>query len=759
MNDETYTPCTKCGRPMAYCKGQCCGKTKGCQCKEYGPKVCGAIRPGEPKCPYQAVIPSLTVESVSNLKDLADCFVHVSDINTTFYIDDKHRIMTTWAGLVSVEDYDFVANPLNLRGQIAYDAKNNTAAIYDKQGANYIFQISDIDNNYMLLENKPQINGVTLEGNKSLGDLGITDAIDDAVAEEKAEREAADEAIQDELLSRAVVFDTVADMKSATDLVDGSYTRTLGYHTLNDGGGALYKIRTITNDDVVDESLIVGMGDGTSNLIAELIVEEPVNVKTLGAYGDGTHDDYTKIQHGIDVLHHHTLYFPSGDYLITQPLSIGTTNAEQVDLELDSSATIKTNTTIDSLLEIGKYEGVYDRSAPGNIVTVRGGIFDCNNTTYGIYTTANRKLTTFNGVTLVHVNHYGIYVDTGTNTSNSADVNIISCFASGNGSNYDSTGLCLKAYDNKVSDTRIEGVRVGVEDGGGSFYENVHALMTRANGSITTAEFEATVGFLFNGSGSVFMNECYADTFGTSFKVVSRMRLQVSNSTAYWYYSDANATTKFIAFSSNAGGHISFSDCEFNIPSNGTVKGLDLTGVISSNIRQLATSNIFFFDNILISGDAGKLAKDDYLINRAFYKDNQIFVSKGWATSMTKNAYYPIAYLRDGVFKFDVRMANDQYIEAIVKVNSSSSTITTVNKYNGGHSGYYKLALCNGGNDANGFYGALLCVKAEDSTSYLNPAIIGGLQSWSCDVHSCYNYLGKAALVNPTVVVEASFNP
>ena len=134
-NDETYTPCTKCGRPMAYCKGQCCGKTKGCQCKEYCGKVCGAIRPGEPHCPYQAVIPSLTVESVSNLKDLADCFVHVSDINTTFYIDDKHRIMTTWAGPVEVDDYDYANNPLGLRSQMLYDFQNNRAVYYNKSGA------------------------------------------------------------------------------------------------------------------------------------------------------------------------------------------------------------------------------------------------------------------------------------------------------------------------------------------------------------------------------------------------------------------------------------------------------------------------------------------------------------------------------------------------------------------------------------------------------------------------------------------------
>lgn len=143
MNDETYTPCTKCGRPMAYCKGQCCGKTKGCHCQEYGPKVCGAIRPGEPKCPYQAVIPSLTVESVSNLKDLADCFVHVSDINTTFYIDDKHRIMTTWAGPVEYNNYDLEANSLGLRSQFLIDHANEYAAYYNKTGEYQKFNFSE----------------------------------------------------------------------------------------------------------------------------------------------------------------------------------------------------------------------------------------------------------------------------------------------------------------------------------------------------------------------------------------------------------------------------------------------------------------------------------------------------------------------------------------------------------------------------------------------------------------------------------------
>ena len=100
------------------------------------------------------------------------------------------------------------------------------------------------------------------------------------------------EIISEYLNSTAVFgFDTVADMKSATNLINGSYARTLGYSAKNDGGGATYKIRNITNDDVVDEATIIEMGDGSDELIAELIVEDYVTPEMLGAYGDDTHDD------------------------------------------------------------------------------------------------------------------------------------------------------------------------------------------------------------------------------------------------------------------------------------------------------------------------------------------------------------------------------------------------------------------------------------------------------------------------------------
>lgn len=146
-NDETYTPCTQCGRPMAYCKGQCCGKPKGCQCREYGPSVCGAIRQCEPKCPFTATIPSVVVEHADSLKDLCNTFVHVSDINTTFYIDDKHRPIITWAGPVEYDNYDLALNSLDLRSQFLIDFANNRGAYYNKTGNYQIFNFGGGDSN------------------------------------------------------------------------------------------------------------------------------------------------------------------------------------------------------------------------------------------------------------------------------------------------------------------------------------------------------------------------------------------------------------------------------------------------------------------------------------------------------------------------------------------------------------------------------------------------------------------------------------
>lgn len=110
---------------------------------EYGPQVPACLKPEQPKCPFTAVIPAITVEDKTGLKNLSACLVHVANINTTFYIDDKHRMMITWAGPVEYDNYDLDANTLGLRSQFLIDHANDYAAYYNKTGGYQKFNFSE----------------------------------------------------------------------------------------------------------------------------------------------------------------------------------------------------------------------------------------------------------------------------------------------------------------------------------------------------------------------------------------------------------------------------------------------------------------------------------------------------------------------------------------------------------------------------------------------------------------------------------------
>ena len=83
-------------------------------------------------------------------------------------------------------------------------------------------------------------------------------------------------------LAGVLAFNTVADMQSGENLVDGSTCKTLGKLNYLDGEGRFYKIRNITNDDVVDGVNIIQItADPTNTLIAELIPDQMIKLKPL----------------------------------------------------------------------------------------------------------------------------------------------------------------------------------------------------------------------------------------------------------------------------------------------------------------------------------------------------------------------------------------------------------------------------------------------------------------------------------------------
>ncbi len=154
-------------------------------------------------------------------------------------------------------------------------------------------------------------------------------------------------------LATTYVYNNINEMKEATNLVNGSFARTSGFYEYNDGGGALYKVRTITNEDVIDNITIIALSDNT--LIAELQKQDLMNVKQFGAKGDGETDDTLNINKCIDFADN--IIFDHGTYLINPIYDTEHENETCINLKSNkiidlNNATITMNETDEMLYYI-----------------------------------------------------------------------------------------------------------------------------------------------------------------------------------------------------------------------------------------------------------------------------------------------------------------------------------------------------------------------------------------------------------------------
>lgn len=237
-------------------------------------------------------------------------------------------------------------------------------------------------------------------------------------------------------------FDTVADMKVAENFINGSYAQTLGYHSKNDGGSALYKVRTITNDDVVDDKFIIELAD--DSLIAELIIVDKINVKQLGAYGDDTHNDTDAFKSALGKTNC-SIFVPSGTYLIDDKLTVGTYTTIEGN---DSSSVIKCNANLGT-------DYIFNVPYSSRFCTIKNLKIDAMHLANGIYdgygtpVLATRlnilNLTIENCKTSLYLNSVGSTVD--------------NCYIIGeytlDNTGRDQYGIYIDSTDNMISDTRV----------------------------------------------------------------------------------------------------------------------------------------------------------------------------------------------------------------------------------------------------------------------------------------------------------------
>lgn len=139
-------------------------------------------------------------------------------------------------------------------------------------------------------------------------------------------------------------YENVELMKNDSTLKHNMYVKTKGYYTANDGGCSEYHITNTQSNSYYQEEL----GNG---LYATLITDDNINIKKLGAYGDGEHDDTNYLEYAIQ--HYKTISIPSGTFLINETIDIN--KSISIIGENKSTSIIKINGDIDGLLINNSY--------------------------------------------------------------------------------------------------------------------------------------------------------------------------------------------------------------------------------------------------------------------------------------------------------------------------------------------------------------------------------------------------------------------
>ena len=196
-------------------------------------------------------------------------------------------------------------------------------------------------------------------------------------------------------------FNTVEDMKNATNLINGSYAKTLGYYEVNDGGACLYYI----DENEIENAYNIEL---SNNLYAHIQNTNALNIKQFGAVGDGVADDTNAIQKAIDYAFDNKLklLIPSTNvfYKTTLPLQLHVGRGVNGYWGGDGSYLYGDNKTKSRIVKIGNYT---DNQATDSTLVCRNNVVS-NQTGTGI-TLENLSIEHYDNDNLEKTYGYAIY--------------------------------------------------------------------------------------------------------------------------------------------------------------------------------------------------------------------------------------------------------------------------------------------------------------------------------------------------------------
>ena len=554
-------------------------------------------------------------------------------------------------------------------------------------------------------------------------------------------------------------FDNVSDMINSENLIEGSYAQTFGFHNINNGGSKKYKIIKEQNAQNVNGRTKINLGH--DDLYA-LSINDFINVKQYGAYGDGLHDDTIAIQFCIDNFPHKTIYLLDGRYLLSDELKIYVDNEKQINLYLENNAELFSNTQINSLLNIGLGENLYDRYKVGNICNITGGIWNCENVIYGIYMNSTRKQNKLFNMNLINVGNYGIYIERTSDANASSNHILNNIFIHCKGSEFNSTGLYIRGLDNSFNTIRIAKATIAIDlKSGGNLFNDIDVVASYTTPELLTSnEYDKTIGLNVDTAGVNFINNLYIDTYANSIVIVNgNGELFINNFYTVFWKQESSFTTSLLYFK-QAPKLLSIINADIQPPTVGkNIYGINTNELSKEDIRTILLKNKISFINC--KTQHGALTNNYDLLHclqlneiRDYNVNNNPFKVK-----MNANSYYPIAFLSDGDYYIDVSFANEQAIRAHINISSSgvAQLKSVTNIINNANSGRYKIALANQSVDNKGNPLITLCVSATLNNSNLDVSIYNIEKRFLNKVFQ--NPKFSIPLENPTIIQESSFNP
>ena len=266
------------------------------------------------------------------------------------------------------------------------------------------------------------------------------------------------------------------------------------------------------------------------------------NMMNITEYLNGSDDASVsaRIQQVIDENPNRTIYFPDGEYLLSEPIRTPADPRKSVSLKLDSFAVLTAADDFEgeALIMLGGKDPFNDTHTPGSNYSLTGGVIDPRGKAKAITIESGRE-TVVKDVSVKNAT-VGIHIKYGANSGSSdADISDVNIIGTGD---VNSVGLLVEGYDNTFTNIRIGYVFTGVHlKSAGNSLKNIHPLYYSGY-----ADYEQSVGFLDEGGNNLY-DYCYSDQFCTGFRTTGDQKNVYVGCFAYWYSGEGGVETCFQA--------------------------------------------------------------------------------------------------------------------------------------------------------------------------------------------------------------------